>query len=232
MKTLEMRAKRLVNAPPAGSVTADPDKPWHYDVVKRAIDLALSAFALLAVAPVLLLTIALIRITSPGPAIFRQERVGKHGKPFTILKLRSMYIDADHSRQREFNEAELNGQLDDVDEFTLADDDRITWIGRLIRTLSIDELPQLWNVIRGDMSLVGPRPSCNWEVALYDERYQNRLTVPPGITGLWQVTGRRTIDMRGMLELDLKYAAERSTRLDLEILVRTVPAVLRGTGAS
>lgn len=214
------------------AATAPIGTNYSYEMAKRLFDVVVAATALLAVSPILLTAILAVRLTSPGPAIFRQPRVGRHGELFTILKLRSMYIDADHSRQREFNEAELRGELDDVEEFTLANDNRVTPVGLFIRKFSIDELPQLWNVLRGDMSLVGPRPSCDWEVELYEGRYRKRLDVRPGITGLWQVTGRRTIDMRGMLELDLQYVDNASFTGDVILLAKTVPAVLKGTGAA
>ena len=209
-----------------------PDQ-WRYDVAKRVLDISVSALALLALSPILIAAVIAVRMTSDGPVVFKQIRIGQGGLPFTILKLRTMRIDADHSAQRAFNEAELRGELDgEVEEFTLKTDPRMTPVGAFLRKYSIDELPQLWNVIRGDMSLVGPRPSCDWEVELFGPRYAGRLTVPPGITGLWQVAGRRTIDMRGMLELDVQYAARRSFMLDLIILARTIPAVVRGTGAA
>jgi len=232
MSTLEVGPSSVADAPSAVFRAIGRHGRWRYDVPKRLMDLSLALTTLMISAPILLIAVALVRATSRGPAIFRQQRVGRNGAPFTILKLRSMYTDADHSQQRAFNEAELKGELDDIDEYTLSDDPRVTPIGRLIRKISIDELPQLWNVVRGDMSLVGPRPSCDWEVELYDPRFQGRLAVQPGITGLWQVNGRRTIDMQGMLELDLEYAEQRSLRLDVEILARTVPAVLKGTGAA
>jgi len=204
----------------------------RYRILTRALDVAISVLAIIVLAPLLVLSLVLVALTSKGPAVFRQDRVGKNGTVFSILKLRTMYLDKDDDRQRAFNTAELAGELDDVEEFTLENDDRITPLGAVLRKMSIDELPQLWNVIRGDMALVGPRPSCVWEVEMFDDRYDGRLLVRPGITGLWQVVGRRTIDMRGMLELDLLYVARRSLRLDIEILARTIPTVLRGTGAS
>lgn len=205
---------------------------WRYEIPKRALDVTVGAAALIITAPVIAAAAAIVKLTSRGPVVFRAERVGREGRPFEMLKLRTMYVDADHSGQREFNRLELLGELGDLDEFTIDDDPRITPIGRILRKLSIDELPQLLNVLRGEMSLVGPRPSVAWEVALFEQRFRRREEVLPGITGLWQVTGRRSVDMRGMLELDLEYVDSRSLLGDLVILVKTVPAVLTTTGAS
>ncbi len=204
----------------------------RYDVPKRVIDVVVSAAVLAVSAPLCALIALLVRVTSPGPVIFGQERVGKDGQLFTMLKFRTMYIDADHSAQQEFNRRELAGELEECESFTLDCDARVTRVGAVLRKTSLDELPQLWNVLRGEMSLVGPRPSFDWEVALFEPRFRRRETVLPGVTGLWQVAGRRTIDMRGMLELDLEYVDSRSLAGDVAILVKTVPAVLRSTGAA
>ena len=211
---------------------SEPSSHRGYERAKRLLDIVGSALCLAAVAPALLTAMVAVRFTSRGPVIFRQTRVGKDGVPFTILKLRTMRIDADHQRQRELNVAELNGELEHLEDFSLDVDDRFTPVGRLLRKYSIDELPQLWNVARGDMSLVGPRPSCEWEMELVEPEFRVRLDVLPGITGLWQVAGRRTISMRGMLHLDCLYVRRRSLWLDLRILLRTIPVVIRGTGAA
>jgi lipopolysaccharide/colanic/teichoic acid biosynthesis glycosyltransferase len=204
----------------------------RYDMSKRALDVTVATLALLVTAPVIAVAAATIKLTSRGPVLYRAERVGLHGQAFTMFKLRTMHIDADHSEQHEFNRLELLGELDGLDEFSIEDDPRVTPIGRTIRRLSIDELSQLVNVLLGEMSLVGPRPSVDWEVDLFEPHFRQREEVLPGITGLWQVTGRRTIDMRGMLELDLEYVESRSFVGDLAILAKTIPAVIKTVGAS
>lgn len=204
----------------------------RYRVLTRVIDVTISTLALIVLLPVLIVAFVAVAVTSRGPVIFRQQRMGRSNEVFEILKFRTMYQNSDDSRQREFNRAELSGELGEVIEYSLENDNRVTPVGGVLRRWSIDELPQLWNVIRGEMTLVGPRPSCVWEVELFDRRFDGRLLVRPGVTGLWQVVGRRTIDMRGMLELDLHYVANRSVLLDLEIMLRTIPAVGRGTGAA
>ena len=205
------------------------------EAVKRALDISLASVLLVVTSPLLLLLWCLVRWTSTGPAFFRQERVGRHMRPFTMLKLRSMYVGNDDRMHRTYVAGMLsaeeeatapNGML-----FKLVGDPRITPLGRWLRKTSLDELPQLINVLRGDMSLVGPRPMLPWEAELLAEPYQPRFTVKPGITGLWQVSGRSRLSMRTALELDVEYVRRRCTALDLSILVRTVPALFRG-GAS
>jgi lipopolysaccharide/colanic/teichoic acid biosynthesis glycosyltransferase len=196
---------------------------------KRALDLALALPALILVAPLLLVAGVLIRRGSPGPALLRQTRIGQHERPFTLLKLRTMELHCDDRAHREFNIRELRGlaaagTADGV--FKLENDGRITRIGAFLRRFSIDELPQLLNVLRGDMSLVGPRPSLPWEVELYTPEQRRRHEVLPGLTGLWQVSGRNRLSMPQMLALDLRYVRRRSLRLDLWILMRTPWVVL------
>jgi lipopolysaccharide/colanic/teichoic acid biosynthesis glycosyltransferase len=196
---------------------------------KRALDLALGTLALIVFAPVLVMAAVLVRVTSQGPALFRQTRIGQHGRPFTMFKLRTMRSDCDDQAHRDFNLGELvdradPGTSDGV--YKLEDDPRITKVGRLLRRFSIDELPQLFNVLRGDMSLVGPRPSLPWEVAHFAPEQRLRNQVRPGMTGLWQVSGRNRLSMLEMLTLDVSYVKRRSLLLDLSILVRTPRAVL------
>lgn len=196
---------------------------------KRGLDLALGVPAVIVLAPILIVAAALVRLTSPGPALFRQTRIGRDERPFTMLKLRTMHADCDDRAHREFNVRELvqnaeAGTRDGV--YKLEDDPRITPLGRILRRFSIDELPQLLNVLRGDMSLVGPRPSLPWEVALFTPEQRRRHQVAPGITGLWQVSGRNRLSMAEMLTHDLRYVEKRSFRLDLSILLRTPAAVL------
>jgi lipopolysaccharide/colanic/teichoic acid biosynthesis glycosyltransferase len=203
--------------------------------VKRALDVVLSSALIIIAAPLLLLSWCLVRSTSAGPALFRQERLGRDMKPFTMLKLRTMYVGNDDRVHRDYVAGLLspgqaavarNGAL-----FKLVDDPRVTPLGAWLRRTSLDELPQLINVLRGEMSLVGPRPVLPWEARLFEERYRQRFTVKPGITGLWQVSGRSRLSMRRALELDVEYARRSGLVFDLTILARTIPALFRG-GAS
>jgi lipopolysaccharide/colanic/teichoic acid biosynthesis glycosyltransferase len=205
------------------------------EVVKRALDIALASVLIVLAAPLLLLLWCLVRSTSAGPALFRQERVGRGMRPFTMLKLRSMYTGNDDRTHRAYVTTMLSGE-EEVPApnnalFKLTGDPRVTPLGTWLRRTSLDELPQLINVLRGDMSLVGPRPMLPWEAQLLAAPYRRRFTVKPGITGLWQVKGRSRLSMRTALELDVEYTRRRSVLLDLSILARTVPALFRG-GAS
>ena len=194
--------------------------------VKRALDVVFSLGLLLIGSPILAVVAAAILLESRGPVLYRQPRVGRNGQPFTLLKFRSMIVGAEsrHASMRDKNEVE--GPI-----FKMRRDPRTTRVGRVIRRLSLDELPQLWNVMRGDMSLVGPRPPMPSEVVEYQEWHRRRLDVAPGMTGLWQVSGRSKLTFDEMVMLDLFYAENWSLFLDLKILLRTVPTVLRGTGA-
>lgn len=194
---------------------------------KRAFDFVLASIALVVLSPVFLVLSILIRLDSRGPAFYRQERVGRGGKPFTMYKLRSMVTDAE-ARRAELES--LNESQDGVT-FKLRNDPRITRVGRWLRRFSLDELPQFWNVVKGDMSLVGPRPPLVSEVELYGHWVRKRLEATPGLTGLWQVSGRSEIGFNKMVELDLFYIEHWSFALDLQILLRTIPAVISGRGA-
>jgi len=226
----DLAARKEITAPRLGE-----------EVVKRAIDIALASALIVLAAPLLLLLWCLVRSTSTGPALFRQERLGRDMRPFTMLKLRSMYADNDDRTHRDFvttmlsaEEAEEAGEEVPARNnalFKLTGDPRVTPLGGWLRRTSLDELPQLINVLRGDMSLVGPRPMLPWEAQLLAAPYRRRFTVKPGITGLWQVKGRSRLSMRTALELDVEYTRRRSMLLDLSILARTVPALFRG-GAS
>lgn len=202
------------------------------EAAKRTLDIVLSVALLIAVIPLLLLLCLLVRSTSAGPAVFRQERLGRNKQPFTLLKLRTMHIDNDDGIHRDYVthllSADQAAPTGHSGLFKLAADPRITPLGAWLRRTSLDELPQLFNVLQGEMSLVGPRPVLAWEAQLFDEAHQQRFAVKPGITGLWQVNGRSRLPMRKALELDVEYVIRRSFTLDLAILLRTVPAVFRG----
>ncbi len=196
--------------------------------IKRAFDLGVSALALIVLAPVILVIAAAITITSPGPVLFRQTRIGLHGRRFTLYKFRSMVPDAEARRAALESFNELRGPV-----FKMRDDPRITPVGWFLRRTSLDELPQLMNVLKGDMSLVGPRPPVPEEVAQYQQWQRRRLSMKPGLTGLWQVSGRSEIkDFNARLALDLQYIDNWSLTLDLQICVKTIPIVLLGRGAS
>jgi exopolysaccharide biosynthesis polyprenyl glycosylphosphotransferase len=195
-------------------------------VAKNLLDRTVAAAALLVLCPALVVLALCIRLDSRGPALFRQIRTGKDGRPFEILKFRTMYTGAEQRRAALEKWNEADGLL-----FKIRDDPRITRIGGFLRRLSIDELPQLVNVLRGEMSLVGPRPPLPSEVALYRGSVHRRLKVKPGLTGLWQVNGRSELSWGDAVRLDLYYVENWSITLDLMIIVRTVRAVLRGAGA-
>lgn len=194
--------------------------------LKRLLDITVAAAALLAASPILVITALAIKLESPGPLLFRQERLGKDHKPFTIYKFRSMRTDAERQLALLLEHNEASGPI-----FKMRNDPRVTRVGRIIRTLSVDELPQLWNVVRGDMSLVGPRPPLEREVEKYEDWHRRRLEVTPGITCLWGVSGRSKLDFDEMVMLDLYYIDNWSLGLDLRILVRTALTLLRPSGA-
>lgn len=194
---------------------------------KRLIDLVMAATLIILGSPIFLITAALIVLESPGPVFFTQIRVGKDGRHFNFYKFRSMVPNAEKLR----NELVKDNESSDGVLFKIKDDPRITRVGRFIRKFSIDELPQLLNVLLGDMSLVGPRPALPSEVAQYTLEQRKRLHAVPGITCLWQVSGRSEIPFSGQVRLDLEYIRSSSLRSDLAILLKTIPAVLAGKGA-
>jgi lipopolysaccharide/colanic/teichoic acid biosynthesis glycosyltransferase len=223
-----------------------------YHSIKRVIDLLVGSLMLVLTSPVLLIAAVAIKLDTPGPVIYRQERVGVRrvtrdgerrweAEPFTFYKFRTMvtgassglheryiaaYISGDDAEMRE-----AAGSAGSIDTYKLVNDPRVTRVGRVLRRLSIDELPQLWNVVRGDMSLVGPRPAIGYEVEMYAPRHFRRLAAKPGITGLWQVSGRSHIGFEEMVEIDCEYIGRRSLLMDLALLVRTLPVVLSMRGA-
>ncbi|MFP4439697.1 MAG: exopolysaccharide biosynthesis polyprenyl glycosylphosphotransferase [Chloroflexaceae bacterium] len=194
--------------------------------MKRALDLVLASIALLLAGPLMLLTLIAVKLDSPGPALFRQPRVGQWGRNFTCYKFRSMYIDAEQRLQELLARNEADGPV-----FKMKHDPRITRVGRFIRKTSLDELPQIFNVLKGDMSLVGPRPAIEREVERYTFEQSRRLHAVPGITGLQQVSGRSDLDFHRWIELDLQYISEQSVWQDIKILLKTIPAVIWTKGA-
>ncbi|HEX4251589.1 MAG TPA: sugar transferase [Pseudonocardia sp.] len=192
------------------------------------MDLTVSIVALLVLAIPLIVIGLVIRWTSVGPALFQQQRVGFGGKTFTMYKFRTMRTGVGDEMLRELIAAELRGEDTSVDgSYKLDSDPRVTPIGAFLRKTSLDELPQLINVLFGDMSLVGPRPCLEWEARMFPTEFQPRFSVRPGITGLWQVSGRSTVSTLEMLHLDLTYVRTRNLVGDLSILVRTVPSMLK-----
>ena len=218
----------VVSLPEAGSLdrvgllTAS----WWQLAIKRSVDIAISSMAILLLTPLLLAVGLLIKLTSRGPVFYVQGRVGRDGEPFKMLKFRSMYVNAHDRRDEHVDRNMHEGPI-----FKIRDDPRVTSVGRVIRRLSIDELPQLFNVLKGDMSLVGPRPPLPEEFLHYSSRERLRLLVKPGVTCIWQVSGRSDLDFQTWIDMDLEYIQTWTLRLDLLLLARTVPAVVTGRGA-
>lgn len=215
------------------------DANWLSRGIKRGMDVAGSLFLLLLLSPIFFLIAAAIKITSRGPVFFRQQRIGEHGVPFTFLKFRSMYVNNDSKKHEEYVKQLIAGQAEKQPSngngegiFKLTNDPRITRVGSFLRRTSLDELPQFFNVLRGEMSLVGPRPPVPYEVEAYATWHRRRLLeAKPGITGLWQVHGRSRVGFDDMVRLDLQYARQSSPWLDIKILLQTPKAVIAGDGA-
>jgi exopolysaccharide biosynthesis polyprenyl glycosylphosphotransferase len=225
---------RLDRAQPSSDAVADGYLHYHSGTIKphqlalkRLFDILVSGIAVWALLPLFGVVAALIRLTSPGPVFFRQVRVGLRGKPFRMLKFRSMVVDAEKLRERLAANNEQRGPV-----FKMAQDPRVTAVGRFIRKYSIDELPQLINVLRGDMSIVGPRPPLPAEVNQYEAWQRRRLAVRPGLTCIWQVSGRNRISFEEWMYLDMRYIDHWSLAEDLNLVLRTFPVVFSGRGAS
>jgi exopolysaccharide biosynthesis polyprenyl glycosylphosphotransferase len=193
---------------------------------KRAFDVVVAILTLPVFLPVMAVTAVAIRLDSRGPVLFKQERVGRWGQHFSCLKFRSMYVDAEARKQ----ELMAQNEADEI-VFKMKNDPRVTRVGRFIRKFSIDEMPQLFNVIRGDMSLVGPRPPVPIEVENYQYEHFYRLDAMPGITGLQQISGRSNLSFKQWVELDIQYIQNQSLIKDIEILLKTIPAALLTRGA-
>ena len=235
VSSVELPALRLVDdrSPVArrGAVNAphEPLRPLFHQPLpawKRTLDVVGSAALIVLTAPLMALTALAVKLTSPGPLIFRQIRSGIGGRPFTLYKFRTMCLGADAMKEQLLDRNEHDGPV-----FKLHDDPRVTGIGRLLRRTSIDELPQLFNVLKGEMSLVGPRPPIPSETDRYEQWQHRRLECTGGLTGIWQVSGRSEVDFHDWVRMDILYQRRRSVWTDLAILLRTIPAVVRGRGA-
>lgn len=187
-----------------------------YNISKRFIDILLSLFGLIIVSPIMLIVAILIKLESTGPVIFSQKRVGLNGKEFNMLKFRSMVQNAEELKEKLQKQNEMSGPM-----FKMKEDPRVTKVGKFIRKTSIDELPQLINVLKGEMSLVGPRPSLPKEVAKFEPWMLERLNVKPGLTCYWQVSGRNNIDFEDWMKLDIKYVKDRNLVLDIKLIFKT-----------
>jgi lipopolysaccharide/colanic/teichoic acid biosynthesis glycosyltransferase len=206
-------------------------------VACRLLDVSIAAPLLLVLLPILLIVALATRLDSPGPAFFRQRRLGLGARPFTVNKFRTMYVETSPELHRDYVVGLISGRAEPAGEgerplYKLCEDPRVTRLGGFLRRWSIDELPQLWNVLRGEMSLVGPRPALPYEVEHYALEWFQRFQVKPGLTGPWQVSGRSELTFTDMLRLDCEYARRRSLWMNLRILAKTAGVVLHGKGAA
>jgi lipopolysaccharide/colanic/teichoic acid biosynthesis glycosyltransferase len=223
----------VLSPPIQNTINIDPG----YLRTKRILDIVFTLLILLPLCVVIAILAVLIRIDSKGPIFFRQKRVGLNGVEFDMFKFRSMYVNADDSAHREvikqyMNGETLNGKIDTENLYKLVDDPRVTRIGRFIRKTSIDELPQFINVLRGEMTLVGPRPPLPYEVEAYSLSDWMRLCGKPGLTGNWQVYGRSRVPFKKMVEMDIEYLEQQSIWQDLKLIALTLPVMLRGRGGA
>jgi lipopolysaccharide/colanic/teichoic acid biosynthesis glycosyltransferase len=233
---LPLYERPIVESPPSGTITESrpvgmisvvpaPRRPWQL-FVKRATDFIGAAAGLLILSPVLLMVAILVKCTSKGPILYRWQVLGLHKRPIVSYKFRTMVKNADALKKDLLRRNEMAGAV-----FKMKDDPRVTKLGKLLRKYSIDELPQLWSVLKGDLSLVGPRPPLQSEINGFSDWQRRKLSVKPGLTCLWQVNGRNAInDFDHWVKLDLEYIDNWSLRLDFRILLKTIPAVLRGSG--
>src|SRR4051794_3690345 len=202
----------------------------RYVALKRAFDVLAASVLVAVLSPLLALVALLVKLDSRGPVFFRQTRLGQDMKPLRVWKFRSMRTDADPEIHRRYIEQLVSGRVEQTGLKKLVGDPRVTRVGSVIRRTSIDELPQLFNVLAGEMSIVGPRPAIDYELEHYLPRHYRRFDVRPGITGLWQVSGRNELDFVQMLDLDVRYVDEMGPRMDLKVLAKT-PMALIGKGA-
>ena len=192
-------------------------KSDFYKFCKRGIDVIVAGVGLILLSPIITIVACAIKLTSKGPIFFLQKRVGKNGELFNMYKFRSMVVNAEELKEKLKHKNEMSGPM-----FKMKDDPRVTKVGKFIRKTSLDELPQLWNVLKGDMSLVGPRPSLPKEVEQFDSWMFKRLTVRPGLTCYWQVSGRNNIDFEDWMKLDCRYVDERNLWIDIKLIFKTV----------
>lgn len=205
----------------------DENKKRIYEISKRAIDIIGAGSGLLLLSPVIAIVACAVKFTSKGPIFFSQKRVGKNGKIFEMYKFRSMVVNAEELKEKLAHQNEMSGPM-----FKMKDDPRVTKIGKFIRKTSIDELPQLWNVLKGDMSLVGPRPSLPKEVKQFENWMYKRLTVKPGLTCYWQVSGRNNIDFEDWMKLDISYVEDRNLWIDIKLIFKTIFVLFGDKNAS
>lgn len=198
-----------------------------YEICKRGIDIIGDGSGLLLLSPVIAIVSCAVKFTSKGPIFFSQKRVGKNGQLFDMYKFRSMVVNAEELKEKLANQNEMSGPM-----FKIKDDPRVTKVGRFIRKTSLDELPQLWNVLKGDMSLVGPRPSLPKEVKQFEKWMYKRLTVKPGLTCYWQVSGRNNIDFEDWMKLDISYVEDRNVWIDVKLIFKTVFVLFGDKNAS
>lgn len=229
-----MQANRAVDRESAAPLAERRERSALSTAFKRLFDTVATAASLLALSPLLVAIAVWIKLDSPGPAIFKQERLGRNMKPFTMYKFRSMRVDADDSYHRESvkRTAETSRSDDDSDihKFKTLDDPRITGAGKFIRKWNLDELPNLFSILKGDMSLVGPRPALEYELAYYKDWHYERFSMRPGLTGLWQIGRSSAEDYDDMMRMDLDYVRRASPVLDMKIILGTIPAVIRERG--
>lgn len=219
--------------PGGGAVAIDPAGSRATRVACRTLDVACAAIGLIVLSPLLLVIALWIRLDSRGPALFRQERRGREMRPFVVNKFRTMHVNTPNDEHVAYVQSLIAGEAERKQQlFKLVADDRVTRAGRLLRKSSLDELPQLINVLLGTMSLVGPRPCLDYELDKYPAHAYGRFAVKPGITGLWQVSGRSQLSFDEMIALDIEYAQRQTFRFNVAILLRTVPVVLLGKGAA
>ena len=235
LSLLELDEYTVPNEPePLRLRVGNCEYPWWQSCAKRAVDVVSSLLVMTVGAPLFIFLAAAVKLSSPGPIFFRQVRIGKDGQPFVFYKFRSMRHNNDDAAHRDFAREFINGESvesRDRTVFKMVRDPRITAIGRFLRRSSLDELPQFYNVLRGEMSLVGPRPPISYELDHYQDWHRDRLKVKPGLTGLWQVSGRSSVGFDEMVMLDLYYIGHWNLKLDLKIMARTLPVMVKGEGA-
>jgi lipopolysaccharide/colanic/teichoic acid biosynthesis glycosyltransferase len=227
-----MQGERIAEVD-AGEWTVEPARPFR-GFLKRGLDLLLGGGALVLLSPALLLVAVLIRLDSAGPALFKQERLGRNMRPFTIYKFRTMVHEASDSLHRDAVRRTAQMRRSEMDEdeasFKTLDDPRITRLGHILRKWSLDELPNLISIVKGDMSLVGPRPALDYELPYYKDWFYRRFAVKPGLTGIWQVERTQAEDYDDMMRMDLRYVEAFNIWLDLKLILLTIPAVIRERG--